>query len=67
MKALKNIVRNIDLKYFRELISKENAPYPCASHRAWLSFMPPSREFLQLMTKEYDQTLSFLNTNKGTI
>jgi hypothetical protein len=64
MKILRKIARNIDLKYFRELISKENAPLPCASHRAWLSFMPPSREFLQLMVKEYNQTLSFLNIIK---
>lgn len=67
MKVLKTIARNMDLKYFRELISKENAPLPCASSRAWLSFMPPSREFLQLITKEHDQVLSFLNINKGTI
>jgi len=67
MRALKNIARNLDLRYFRELISKENAPLPCVSARTWLSSMPPGREFLQLMTKEYDQTLSFLNTNKGTI
>lgn len=66
MRALKNIARNVDLKRFRELISKENAPLPCASARTWLSFMPPSGEFLQLMTKEYEQTLSFLN-NKGII
>lgn len=67
MKVLKTIARNMDLKYFRELISKENAPLPCASSRAWLSFMPPSREFLQLITREHNQMLSFLNINKGTI
>ena len=67
MKILKNIARNIDLRYFRELIGKENAPLPCASSSAWLSFMPPSREFLQLMTSEHDQMLSFLNFNKGII
>lgn len=67
MRSLKNIARNVDLKRFRELINKESAPLPCASARTWLSFMPPGREFLQLMTKEYEQTLSFLNTNKGII
>lgn len=67
MSALKNIARNIDLKHFKELISKKNAPLPCASARTWLSFMPPGREFIQLITKEYEQTLSFLNTNKGII
>jgi hypothetical protein len=66
MRALKNIARNLDLRYFRELISKENAPLPCASARTWLSSMPPGKEFLQLMTKEYNQPLSFLN-NKGII
>ena len=67
IKVLKNITRNMDLKYFQELIGKENAPLPCASSRAWLSFMPPSRDFLQLMTNEHDQVLSFLNNNKGII
>lgn len=67
MKVLKNIARNMDLRYFLELIGKENAPLPCALSRAWLSFMPPSGEFLQLMTQEHDQVLSFLNFNKGII
>jgi len=66
MRALKNIARNLDLRFFRELISKENAPLPCASARSWLSSMPPGKEFLQLMMKEYNQKLSFLN-NKGII
>lgn len=67
MKILKNIARNMDLKYFQELISKENTPLPCASARSWLSFMPPSRDFLQLITNEHDQMLSFLNINKGIV
>lgn len=61
---LKYITRNIDLKYFIELSKKESAPLPCASARQWLSFMPPNRDFLQLMAKEYDKTLSFLNITK---
>lgn len=64
IKYLRKIVRNIDLKYYKELFIKEKAPLPCASSRAWLSFMPPSRDFLQLMAKEYDETLSFLKTTK---
>ena len=66
MKSLKTIARNTDLKYFREFSSKENAPLPCVSAREWISFMPPSEEFLQILGKEYDDSLSFLNINKGT-
>ena len=65
MRNLKIIARNIDIKYFREFFSKENAPLPCATSREWVSFMPPAREFCQIMAKEYDQYLSFLDPNKG--
>jgi len=66
MKALKTIARNTDIRYFREFSNKENAPLPCVSAREWISFMPPSAEFLQILGKEYDQSLSFLNVTKGT-
>jgi hypothetical protein len=65
MRNLKIIARNLDIKYFREFGSKENAPLPCVTAREWISFMPPSSEFLQILGKEYDQSLSFLNVNKG--
>jgi hypothetical protein len=66
MKNLKLIARNTDVKYFREFVIKENSPLPCVSAREWIAFMPPNGDFLQLIQKEYDQSLSFLNTNKGT-
>jgi hypothetical protein len=66
MKNLKTIARNMDVKYFREFSIKENCPIPCASAKEWVSFMPPNRDFLQLMKKEYDDALSFLQTKERT-
>ena len=67
MKSLKNIARNVDVKYFREFSIKENCPVPCVSAKEWISFMPPNRDFLQLIQKEYDQSLSFINPTKEQI
>lgn len=64
MKQLKTIAKNTDVKYFREFLIKENVPLPCARAKEWITFMPASNDFLQLMKKEYNDTFSFLNKPK---
>jgi hypothetical protein len=66
MKQLKTIAKNRDIKYFREFSIKENLPLPCAHMKEWVTFMPASKDFLQLIRKEYDDTFSFLNKTKET-
>lgn len=51
---LKYIARNSDIKYFQELRKKENIVYPCKDARVWLSFNPPSEEFLKIIGKTHN-------------
>jgi len=52
LKNLKLIGKNRDVKHFLELNIKENTPIPCISGHQWLSFLPPSKGFLDHMEKE---------------
>lgn len=63
LKNLKTLARNTDIKHFREIAIKENFPIPCVAARGWISFMPPNREFVHLLRREYDDTLSFIDVN----
>lgn len=51
---LKLIANNINIKYFRIFKNKENMPIPCFNHSAWLTFMPASNEFLELLNKRHE-------------
>ena len=51
LKTLRTIGSNRDLRYFREIPIKENAPIPCLSPEAWLTYMPPNRVFTALMER----------------
>jgi hypothetical protein len=46
---LKLIAKNLDIKYFKELKKKENIAYPCVEAKAWLSYNPPSQDFLSIL------------------
>lgn len=59
---LKVIAQNIDIKYFHELKNKENVPAHCISAGAWLTFMPPSKEFLTLLNKQHEAVYPIFNT-----
>lgn len=51
LKTLRTIGINRDLRYFREVSIKENAPIPCLAPEAWLTYMPPNRVFTALMER----------------
>lgn len=54
LKTLRTIGANRDLRYFREVSIKENAPIPCLAPEAWLTYMPPNRVFTALMERRCD-------------
>lgn len=51
---LKAIAKNVDIKYFQELKKKENIVLPCQDARVWLSYNPPSEEFLKIIEKQHE-------------
>jgi hypothetical protein len=55
MKNLQLIGKNADIRYFREFSKKENSPIPCISGRQWLTFMPASQEFAELMKNQQEK------------
>lgn len=57
MKHLKLLLNNADIKYFRPLTNSENLPIPCISGRTWLTCLPPNREFLTIVSKQYEKLL----------
>ena len=52
MVNIKNIVKNLDIKYYHKLQNKENSNLPCIAGQTWLSFMPASEEFIDLVRRE---------------
>ncbi len=61
MKSLRLLVDHTDLKYFNQIGKKENSAIPCISGETWLSYMPPSGEFLRLVNKQYEMLHPILN------
>ena len=57
MKHLKLLASHIDIKYFQQLSGAENLPLPCVSGQAWLSFLPISKDFLDIINKQYEMLL----------
>jgi len=47
---LKKMSENRDIKYYKKIESKENSPIPCALAEQWLTFMPPRKEFMSLLS-----------------
>ncbi len=54
---LKNIVKNSNEKLFKIIQKKENAELPCNKIKTWLSYMPASSNFIELIKKECDYIL----------
>lgn len=68
LKILKNISKNTDIKYFRQLENKDNTPLPCLSVQEWISFIPPNSSFIELINKQYDKLLPILkHENSSTL
>lgn len=60
LKNLKTIGKHAHLDHFIELVIKENVPAPCALGRAWLTCLPVSHDFLQILGKQSDIACSIL-------
>lgn len=52
IKNLSFIYSNRDIKYFLEFSNKKIEPIPCISTRQWLSYLPASQDFKDLMGKQ---------------
>jgi hypothetical protein len=57
LKALKVLENNKDIKYFRGIENKENSAIPCISGQTWISYLPPSSGFLDIVRKNYEMLL----------
>jgi len=57
IKHIKLLADNADIKRFRQLTKSENLPIPCVSGQTYLSFLPPSKEFLAVISKQYEELL----------
>lgn len=62
--SLKMISENKDIKYFKKLETKENAPIPCATTEQWLTYMPPRKEFMSLLSVHCQPVHAILNNTK---
>jgi hypothetical protein len=60
MKHLKLLAANRDIKYFRTIGNTDNIPIPCISGRTWLSYLPPSKDFLDIIRKQHELLLPIL-------
>ena len=52
MKNLEAIAKHLDIKHYQE--KKENSVLPCVDGRSFLSYMPASVNFLELLKKRYE-------------
>lgn len=57
VKALKLIKNHKDIKYFHQAGNKENSAIPCVSGETWLSYLPPSQGFLDIIKQQYNWLL----------
>ena len=56
-KHLKLLANNTDTRYFRQLAGPKDTPVPCVSGQTWLSYLPPSRDFLDIIKEQYEVLL----------
>lgn len=57
MKSLRLLADHIDIKYFNQIGKKENSAIPCVSGETWLSYLPPSGAFHELLEKQYENLI----------
>jgi hypothetical protein len=60
MKYLKLLTKNMDIKYFRQLRNSKDIPMPCISGQMYLSYVPASQDFLDIIKKQYELLLPIL-------
>jgi hypothetical protein len=51
---------HLDIKYFNQIGNKENNAMPCVSGETWISFLPPSGAFVELLGNQYEQIASII-------
>lgn len=54
MKSLRLLEEHLNIKYFNQIGKKENLAIPCILGETWISFIPPSGEFLKLLNEKYE-------------
>jgi hypothetical protein len=64
LKNLKTIGKNAGIDNYLELKIKDNIPSPCISPQAWITYLPASSEFLQILDKQHDVVSSIFNTKE---
>jgi hypothetical protein len=64
MKTLKLLAKHLDIKYFINLGNKEKLLIPCISGEAWISYLPPSKEFTSLVGAHIESIVPLLNTKE---
>jgi hypothetical protein len=57
---LKSIWKYMAVTNFLELKIKDDMPIPCVSAQAWITYMPASDKFLQMLDKQHDAVSSIL-------
>ena len=57
MKHLKLLADNADVRYFRQVAGPESVPIPCLWGKTWLSYLPASRGFLDIIKEQYETLL----------
>lgn len=54
MKSLGIIAKHLDIKQYVQAGKKENNAIPCISGETWLSCLPPSKGFLEMLSKHHE-------------
>ena len=61
MRSLKRIFNNLHIEGFRQIGKRDNCPFPCASAKSYISCMPASNDFLELLRKECEPISYLVN------
>jgi hypothetical protein len=57
VKHLKLLAKNADTRYFRQLAGPQDTSIPCLSGWTWLSYLPASRDFLDIIKEQHETLL----------
>ena len=60
MKHFKLLANNTDVRYFRQVAGPESTPIPCISGQTYLSYLPASQDFLDIVKAQYETLLPFV-------
>ncbi len=52
MPSLKILAKNLDIKFFQQIKNKDNLTVPCVGGKSWISFLPLSKDFSNVLKKE---------------